>query len=216
MQTGGRFDLVIFDCDGVLVDSEPIVNRVFVEMVAELGYALDYDRTLREFSGGSTALRMRTMEERYHWSPPSDFVEQYHLRIEYALGRDLRPVAGVRAVLDQLKHARCVASNGTPDDIRTRLGHAGLLSAFEPHLFSAVQVPRGKPAPDLFLCAAASMAVVPERCAVIEDSVPGVQAGVAAGMTVFGYSRITPVAALEQAGATGFLAMQDLPALLLT
>jgi phosphoglycolate phosphatase len=208
------FDLIIFDCDGVLIDSEPIVNRVFVEMLGELGYRLDYEATLREFSGAAMRSRLETSQQRFGWSPPAGFVRDFEQRLLDAMRRHLRPVPGVREVLDQLRRPRCVASNGTHDDMRFRLGLTELLEDFEPYLFSASEVARPKPAPDLFLHAAQSMSVAPERCVIIEDSVTGVHAGVEAGMTVFGLARLTPAALLQDAGARVFDRMGDLPKLL--
>jgi phosphoglycolate phosphatase len=208
------FDLIIFDCDGVLIDSEPIVNRVFVEMLGELGYLLDYEATLREFSGAARGTRLKMYQEWFGWTPQADFVQDFERRLVDAMGRHLLPVPGTREVLEQLLIPRCVASNGTHDDMHSRLGLTGLLEAFEPYLFSASDVGQPKPAPDLFLHAARSMGVAPERCAVVEDSVTGVQAGVAAGMAVFGFARHTPARLLRDSGARVFESMVGLPKLL--
>jgi len=207
-------DLIIFDCDGVLVDSEPIVNRVFVEMMAELGFELDYEDILREFSGGSMSTRLQIMQQRLRWSAPPGFEGTFRRRLSEAMRRELRPVEGVAEALAQLRTPWCVASNGSHEDMRARLGLAGLLSQFEPHLFSASEVGRVKPHPDLFLHAARCMGAEPSRCAVIEDSVTGVQAGVQAGMVVYGYARLTLSDALRQAGARVFSKMKELPSLL--
>jgi HAD superfamily hydrolase (TIGR01509 family) len=123
---------------------------------------------------------------------------------------ELRPVPGVREALDRLRWRRCAASNGTPADIRFRLGIAGLLGDFEPHIFSAAELGRPKPASDVFLHAARTMGVSPRRCAVIEDSSAGVRAGLDAGMTVFGFTRLTPPVLLEGANGRLFECMADL------
>jgi HAD superfamily hydrolase (TIGR01509 family) len=209
-----RFDLIIFDCDGVLIDSEPIVNRVFVEMLSELGYALDYEATLREFSGAALSTRLETTQQRLGWSPPAGFVRDFEHRLLDTMRCNLQPVPGIREALNQLRRPWCVASNGAPDDMRFRLGRAELLKDFEPHLFSAIEVARPKPAPDLFLHAARSMGVLPAHCVIIEDSVTGVRAGVEAGMVVFGFARLTPSNLLQGAGARVFERMSDLPKLL--
>jgi len=206
--------LVIFDCDGVLVDSEPIVNRVFVDMLTESGYSLDYEHTLREFSGGTMATRLESTHASLGWVAPDNFAADFDRRLLAAFESELRPVQGIRAVLEHLPGPWCVASNGTPQDIRTRLGLAGLLERFDPRLFSAAEVQRGKPAPDLFLHAASAMGVACDRCVVVEDSVPGVRAGVAAGMTVLGFSALTSSDALCEAGAAVFDNMSLLPSLL--
>jgi len=208
-------DLVIFDCDGVLVDSEPIINRVFVEMMAELGFELDYEDTLREFFGGSMSTRLQIMQQRLRWSAPPGFEGTFRRRLSEAMRRELRPVEGVAEALAQLRTPWCVASNGSHEDMRARLGLAGLLSQFEPHLFSASEVGRVKPHPDLFLHAARCMGAEPSRCAVIEDNVTGVQAGVRAGMAVFGYAWLTAGESLRRAGAKVFAKMDELPSLLM-
>jgi HAD superfamily hydrolase (TIGR01509 family) len=209
-----RFGLIIFDCDGVLVDSEPIVNQLFVDMLSELGYALDYAATLREFSGGTMSTRLAVTSQRLAWSPPSSFVADFNRRLLDAMRRHLRAVPGVPEVLERLPRPWCVVSNGAREDIRFRLEQSGLLDAFEPYLFSSSEVAQPKPAPDVFLHAARCMAAAPENCAVIEDSVTGVRAGARAGMTVFGFARLTSAPQLRQAGACVFEHMSDLPALL--
>lgn len=204
-------DLIIFDNDGVLVDSEPLVNRLFVEMLGELGHPLDYEHTLREFSGGTMAGRLAVIEPRLGWRAPAEFTAEYDRRLRVILERELRPVPGIRPVLSRLSCPWCVASNATLDDVRSRLGWAGLLADVAPPMFSATQVACGKPAPDLFLHAAATMGIPPARCVVVEDSVPGVQAAVAAGMPVLGFARLTSPDALRDAGAEVFDDMALLP-----
>jgi phosphoglycolate phosphatase len=145
------FDLIIFDCDGVLIDSEPIVNRVFVEMLGELGYRLDYEATLREFSGAAMRTRLEASQQRFGWSSCVGFVSDFEERLLHAIRRHLQPVPGVREVLDQVRRPCCVASNGTRDDMRFRLGLAALLEDFELYLFNASEVARPKPAP-VFSC----------------------------------------------------------------
>lgn len=207
-------DLIIFDCDGVLVDSEPIINRVFVQMLAECGHSLDNDRTLREFSGATMADRLAATQQRLGWTPPQDFTASFDRRLARALTRELRPVPGILRVLDRLERPWCVASNGSQEDIKLRLGLAGLLEHFNPRLFSAADVAHGKPAPDLFFHAAASMGTAQDRCVVVEDSVPGVRAAVLAGMTVLGFARLTDPDILREAGAIVFDDMSSLPGLL--
>jgi HAD superfamily hydrolase (TIGR01509 family) len=204
-------DLIIFDSDGVLVDSEPIINRVFVQLLAECGHSLDYELTVREFSGATMADRLATMRQRLHWTPPPDFKAEFDRRLLDALEQELRPVPGVVPVLDSLECPWCVASNGSHHDISTRLRLAGLLERFNPRLFSAADVAHAKPAPDLFLHAATAMGAAPDRCAVVEDSARGVQAGVSAGMTVFGFARLISPDVLRTAGAIVFEDMARLP-----
>jgi len=206
--------LLIFDCDGVLVDSEPIVHRVFVEMLAEHGFELGFDETLREFAGSSMSNRLTTIEERLGWSVPADFTVSFDHRLAESLRQHLRPVPGVVEVVAQVGRPRCVASNGSHADMRARLSLAGLLDQFDPHLFSASEVAQAKPHPDLFLIAAEQMGVAASRCAVVEDSLAGVQAGVRAGMRVFGYVGLTDGRMLQEAGAVVFGHMSELPGLL--
>jgi HAD superfamily hydrolase (TIGR01509 family) len=142
-------------------------------------------------------------------------VDDWRRRTLDAFGRELRAVDGVEAVLDGLKAPFCVASSGEPARMRFTLGMTGLLPRFEGRMFSAVEVPRGKPAPDLFLHAARRMGAAPARCAVVEDTAVGVRAGAAAGMTVFGYAVMSDPDALRAAGAAHvFGDMRELPDLL--
>jgi len=207
--------VVIFDCDGVLVDSEPIANRVFSQMLAEQGLVLDDAQMDELFLGRTMAHCLALVADRLGRSLPDDFEAGHDRRLFDALAAELTPVPGVVKVLDRLALPYCVASNGGPEKMRFSLGQVGLLSRLEGRLFSAAHVARGKPAPDLFLHAARCMDVEPAACVVIEDSPAGVAAGVAAGMTVFGFAARTPAARLHEAGAHRvFTVMDELPALL--
>ena len=215
-----RFELVIFDNDGVLVDSEVLANTVLAGVLAGAGLEYSVERCMAEFVGSSLA-RVRGLVEAGSGRPlPAGFEDDYHRHLFSRFAGELRPVTRVAGVLDALRSAGaavCVASSGTPERIALALRTTGLDSYFGGRVFSASdpQVARGKPAPDLFLHAAASMGVEPARCAVIEDSVPGVEAAVAAGMTVFAYAERTPAGCL--AGASRVVtAMADLVPLLLT
>ncbi len=212
--------LVIFDCDGVLVDSELIASRQLAAFLTELGRPTSAQECRDNFTGMS----IRSVGEHVHrdWglALPSDFVEQLRLRDREAFANELQAIPGVKAVLNDLKRAQlpfCVASSGTPEKIEHSLTVTGLLEHFNSHLFSAVQVTHGKPAPDLFELAAYEMGIPPQDCIVVEDAPPGVQGGVAAGMTVLGFSggshctKETPKA-LRKAGAHDIIAkMSDLP-----
>jgi len=159
-----QFDLIIFDCDGVLVDSEPIVNRVFVEMLAESGFKLDYEETLREFAGSSMSARLQATQQRFGWEVPEDFVSLFDARLSEAMENELQPVPGVAEVLSKLTAPRCIASNGTWQDVSFRLETAGLAGLLKGNVFSASEVSHGKPAPDLFIYAAKRMGTEPSRC----------------------------------------------------
>jgi HAD superfamily hydrolase (TIGR01509 family) len=210
-----QFALVIFDCDGVLVDSEVITSRVFTKMLNELGIVVATDEVFETFVGKSMAQCLEIIAGLLGREVSEDFVRQYHLRTTAALKSELKAVAGIEAVLETLPMPYCVASNGTREKMQTTLGITGLLPNFKDKLFSVSEVARGKPFPDVFLYAAGKSGVAPSACAVIEDTSTGVAAGVAAGMTVFGYCAHTPAHRLIDAGAhRTFDRMSDLPGLL--
>jgi len=199
-----RYDLVIFDNDGVLVDSEPISNRHLAAYLTELGHPTSYEDSIRDYMGSAMHRIHDLVLERTGRRLPEDFDDVFHARVFAAFERELQPVAGVSGVLEKLAAdgvPYCVASSGSHE--RIRVGHqaAGLDRWFEEgRIFSSEDVGRGKPAPDLFLHAAERMGVEPTRCVVVEDSPLGLQAGVAAGMEVYGFTAMTPVDKL--AGAT--------------
>nr|WSX50501.1 HAD family hydrolase [Streptomyces sp. NBC_00974] len=211
------YDLVIFDNDGVLVDSEPIANSILAGYLTELGHPTSYEESLRDYMGAAVHRVHDLVTERTGQALPADFDATLHARTFAAFERELKPVPGVEDVLAALVEtgtAYCLASSGIHE--RIRVGHraARLDEWFEEEwIFSAEDVGRGKPAPDLFLHAAERMGVAPARCVVIEDSPLGIQAAVAAGMDVFGYTAMMPADRLP--GATGYFGdMNQLAALL--
>jgi HAD superfamily hydrolase (TIGR01509 family) len=204
--------LVIFDCDGVLVDSEPISNRILAERLTAIGLPTTTEESIRDYMGRSWASCEALIEQRLGRPLPEGFADGYHEELYAALRSRVEPVAGVVAALDAIAAPVCVASSGSHEKIRTSLGTTGLLERFEGRIFSATDVEHGKPAPDLFLHAAAAMGFAPADCVVVEDAPAGVAAARAAGMTVLGYAALTPPEALE--GATVFGSMAELPALL--
>ena len=210
-----RFDLVIFDCDGVVVDSERIVHEIFGHFIRSLGANLDAARMNELFLGRRLDDCLAIVEGITGRPAPLDALDRYRAERDRVLRERVRPVDGVREVLESLTVPYCIASSGDHAKMRTTLGATGLLPLFEGRLFSATEVERGKPAPDVFLLAAERMGAAPERTAVIEDSVNGVLAGCAAGMTVFGYAGLVPAADLAGARAfRTFTRMCELPALL--
>jgi HAD superfamily hydrolase (TIGR01509 family) len=210
-----RFDLVIFDCDGVVVDSERIVHEVFGEFIRSLGADLDAARMNELFLGRRLNDCLVIVEGITGRPTPPDALERYRDRRDRVLLERIQPIAGVREVLETLTVPYCIASSGDHAKMRTTLGATGLLPLFEGRLYSATEVARGKPAPDVFLLAAQRMGAAPARTAVIEDSVNGVLAGCAAGMTVFGFAGLVPAFDLAAAGAARtFTRMRELPALL--
>ena len=207
--------LVIFDCDGVLVDSEPIANRVLRQLLGEQGLMLTPEAMAERFVGRSMAACLAQASALLGRALPADFEAQHDRRLFAALAAELAPVPGVTRVLDGLGLPYCVASNGSPAKLRFSLAKVGLLPRFGDRLFSAAEVARAKPAPDLFLHAAQRMGVAPATCVVVEDTPTGVAAGVAAGMTVLGFAAALPAARLHAAGAHRVFAdMCELPALL--
>ncbi|WBO64654.1 HAD family hydrolase [Streptomyces camelliae] len=198
-----RYDLVIFDNDGVLVDSEPISNRHLAAYLTELGHPTSYEDSIRDYMGSAMHRIHELVLERTGQRLPDDFDDVFHARVFAAFERELEPVAGVTGVLEKLAGdgvPYCVASSGS--HARIRVGHrtTGLDRWFEEErIFSSEDVGRGKPWPDLFLYAAERMGVAPERCVVVEDSPLGVRAAVAAGMDVCGFTAMTPAGKLAGA-----------------
>ncbi|MEV8428864.1 HAD family hydrolase [Streptomyces sp. HUAS 31] len=212
-----RYDLVIFDNDGVLVDSEPISNRLLAAYLTELGHPTSYEDSIRDYMGSAMHRIHDLVLERTGERLPEDFDDVFHARVFAAFERELKAVPGAVDVLEKLGAdgvPYCVASSGSHE--RIRVGHrtTGLDRYFdEGRVFSSQDVGRGKPAPDLFLHAAERMGVAPARCLVVEDSPLGVRAAVAAGMDVYGFTAMTPAARL--AGATQlFSDMRELADLL--
>ncbi|GAA2923673.1 HAD family hydrolase [Streptomyces mexicanus] len=213
-----RYDLVIFDNDGVLVDSEPVSNRLLAEYLTELGHPTSYEDSIRDYMGSAMHRVHDLVLERTGKRLPDDFDDVFHARVFAAFERELKPVPGIVAVLEKLAAdgtPYCVASSGSHE--RIRVGHraTGLDRWFDDaRIFSSQDVGRGKPAPDLFLHAARRMGVEPARCVVVEDSPLGVQAAVAAGMDVLGFTAMTPAGRLTGA-AHLFATMEELPDLLI-
>lgn len=205
--TSMRPELVIFDCDGVLVDSEPIANRVLASLLTECGLPTTTAQAMEWFIGHAMPGVVHIAETRLGRALPADFLDQLQARSDIAFRRELRPVEGVVELLDDLTIPACVASNGPTAKMRASLGAVGLLPRFERKLFSAEQVPRPKPAADLFLYAAAAMKASPERCIVVEDGAFGVRAAVSAGMLALGFASRNHDAALREAGAEVFSSM---------
>ena len=185
--TASRFDLVIFDCDGVLVDSEPIINRAHSQVLAACGYPIAEMALVDRFCGMSDPEMLGIIERERGSALPGSYAERVGAIIEEGFQRSLIAIPGVVDALDSLPGPVCVASSSAPEQLRRKLELTGLLASFGESLFSASMVRRGKPAPDLFLYAAARMGVAPERCLVIEDSPAGIEAARAAGMTAIGF-----------------------------
>lgn len=182
------FDLVIFDCDGVLIDSEIISARMLVEELARLGVRIDLAYVARHFLGRSYPTVMAQIRREFGLDLPPAFEDQYRERLLEEFRRDLRVMPGVKQVLDQLTVPFCVATSSSPRRAAMSLELTGLRDRVGDRLYTASQVENGKPAPDLFLFAAAQMGTDPNRALVIEDSLTGLRAGLAAGMTVWHFT----------------------------
>jgi HAD superfamily hydrolase (TIGR01509 family) len=209
------FDLVIFDCDGVLVDSERIAVRVDVEVFGRLGWTVTEADVIERFVGRSDADMVAEIEAQLGRRLEPGWDDEFVPLYRDALAAELEPVDGIVEALDAIATPTCVASSGPHERIRYTLGLTGLIDRFDGRIFSATDVPNGKPAPDLFLHAAAALGADPARCAVIEDSRYGVEAARAAGMRAFGYAGgLTPAERLSGPATTVFADMRELPALL--
>jgi HAD superfamily hydrolase (TIGR01509 family) len=218
-----RFDAVLFDCDGVLVDSEPITNGVLRDMLEELGWVLSADECMRLFVGKAVKDEAALIEARTGRPVTDDWLAAFRHRRNEGLERELRAIRNVHAAVAHVHETvsgRIACCSGADRfKVELQLAKCGLMPFFEGRIFSGHEMPRSKPAPDVYLAAMALLAARPGACAVVEDTVTGVTAGVAAGATVFGYSppeagHDAP-AALRAAGAAHiFTDMADLPGLL--
>lgn len=210
-----RVDLIIFDCDGVLVDSERLSHQVLVDLLAEHGVVMSLDVAVERFIGSSTDGFLHKVSALLGGTLPEGFLATFRQRSVQAFQTGLTVVPGVPEMLDALTLPCCVASNGHHDKMRFTLAHTGLAPRFQGRVFSADDVANPKPAPDLFLHAARMLGAEPARCVVVEDSPTGVQAARAAGMRVLGHAGLTPAQRLLDAGAHAvFDDMRRLPKLL--
>ncbi|CAM5431118.1 hydrolase [Streptomyces spiroverticillatus] len=211
-------ELVVFDCDGVLVDSERIAVRLHVSIGAELGWPLTEEQVMEEFVGRSSLSIGERIADRLGTETAAVWGDRFDLLHREAVDSELVPVDGILEALDALRTRglpMCVASSGSHEKMRHTLGRTGIHPYFTDRVFSATEVARGKPAPDLFLHAARQLGVAPEACVVVEDSRYGVQAARAAGMRALGYAGgLTPAEWLEGPDTVVFDDMRKLPVLL--
>ncbi len=207
--------LVIFDCDGVLVDSEPIAVRIDLLMLAQFGLRLSEAEVIERFVGRSPEVMLAAIEAQLGHRLPENWEDRFDQLRRDAFEAGLRTVEGIEDALERIPQLTCVASSSGHESLRYKLGLTGLYERFQGRIFSASEVASGKPAPDLFLHAARQMGVSPLSCMVIEDSRYGVQAARAANMDVFAYAGgLTPAHALEGPRTTTFDDMRKLPELL--
>jgi len=207
--------LVIFDCDGVLVDTERIAVKIDVVVLGKLGWTMTEAEVIERFMGRSDEEMTREIEAHLGRRLPASWEEPFRHLYREAFAAELTPVPGIVEALDAIAIPTCVASSGTHEKIRYTLGLTGLYERFAGRIFSVSEVARGKPAPDLFLHAAQRLGVPPAGCAVVEDSPYGIKAARAAGMRAFGYAGgLAPRRALEGHETIVFDDMRELPRLI--
>lgn len=214
-----KFEAVLFDCDGVLVDSEPITNRVLREMLGELGWQLTQDECMRQFVGKSLKEELAIIAVETGRPVDDAWLSGFQLRRNAALMAELTPIPNIHEAVHHIHahhDARIACASGADRvKVEMQLRRVGLMDYFDGRIFSGYETPRSKPFPDVYLAAARALKVDSRRCAVVEDTVTGVAAGVAAGATVFGYLPQGDGSALRAAGAVEvFSDMVDLPLLM--
>jgi len=205
---------ILFDCDGTLVDSENITNRVVANMAGELGISMTLREAQIKFGGKTLDAVIYGMKEMSGKDIPADWLPRLVKEVSKAYETDLQPMEGIKKLLDSIDIPICVASNGEPRHVKGSLMLTGLKGYFNENVFTASEVNRPKPAPDLFLHAAQKMGFKPKDCVVIEDSIPGVTAAVNANIKVYGLVKLCSAEELESAGAIPFKTMNELSELL--
>ncbi|TDY11626.1 HAD family hydrolase [Meridianimaribacter flavus] len=205
-----KYKCIIFDCDGVLVDSEPIGNQVLVDMANGYGADIDLDYAFKHFKGGSIYTCRDKIQALVNQPLSQGFIAEYRRRSYNAFKEQIQPVEGVKEVIESLSIPFCVASSGPTEKIRLNLELTGLLPYFEDNIFSCYTIEKWKPEPDVFIWAAKTMGFKPEDCVVIEDSLTGIQAAKAGGFDVFGFTAHDYNNELEAEATTTFNSMEKL------
>jgi len=205
-----KYKCIIFDCDGVLVDSEPIANAVLVEMANDYGANIDLEYAMTHFKGGSMQGCVDKISKLVKEPLPDHFIETYRKRSFVAFKNDVKPVEGVKNVLDNLDIPFCVASSGPVEKIRFNLELTGLLPYFENRIFSCYTINKWKPNPAVFLWAADIMGFKPKDCLIIEDSLTGIKAAKNGGFDVYGFTAHDYNNELENLATRTFNDMNDL------
>lgn len=205
-----KYKCIIFDCDGVLVDSEPIGNQVLVDMANSYGADIDLDYAFKHFKGGSIYTCRDKIQALVNQPLSQDFIAEYRRRSYSAFKEQIQPVEGVKEVIESLSIPFCVASSGPTEKIRLNLELTGLLPYFEDNIFSCYTIEKWKPEPDVFIWAAKTMGFKPEDCVVIEDSLTGIQAAKAGGFDVFGFTAHDYNNELEAEATTTFNSIEKL------
>ncbi|WP_299115321.1 HAD family phosphatase [uncultured Winogradskyella sp.] len=209
-----KYKCIIFDCDGVLVDSESIGNQILVDMANELGANINLDYGFEHFKGNALSVVANHVSKLINKPLPNNFIEEYRRRSYQAFKENISPVENIEHVLQNLRIPFCVASSGPEEKIRLNLSLTGLLSYFEDKIFSCYTIQKWKPEPDIFLLAAKTMNFLPKECLVIEDSITGVEAAKKGGFTVFAYTAHDYNDELSKIADKTFVNMLNLPCLL--
>lgn len=209
-----KYKCIIFDCDGILVDSEGISDAVLIEMAKEVGVQIDINYIKHHFAGRSLKYIFKCIEEQIEGELPNDFEQDYRTRTFNRFKTDLQPIEGIHNLLNQINIPICVASSGPPNKIELNLTTTKLLDQFKGCIYSSYDIGVWKPNPDIFEHATKQMGFKPEECTVIEDSLAGVKAGVAGGFDVFALAHDGNEKVLREAGATVFSHMDELLSLL--
>lgn len=209
-----NYKCIIFDCDGVLVDSETISAKIFQKMAAELGFNLNFKTAVENFAGTSMTENLKFIENNIKGSLPEGFEQDFRNRTFEAFKTDLKPIYGIHDLIDKVKVPFCVASSGPVSKIRLNLTTTNLIDKFEGRIFSSYDIKSWKPEPGIFLHAAKEMGFTPEECIVIEDSQAGVKAAVSGGFRVFALGNKKDQKAFEELGASVFFGMRELESIL--
>jgi HAD superfamily hydrolase (TIGR01509 family) len=207
-------ECIIFDCDGVLVDSEVINNRTLLEMTAEFGVTMNLTEAVEAFSGIRLKEAIKTLQQRATRPFPESLEQDFRARTYEIFKKEMQAVPGVKKVLEGLTVPFCVASSGPVEKIKLNLTVTGLIGYFENRIFSGYDINSWKPDPGIFLYAAEKMGFAPAVCAVVEDSKAGITAAVRGGFTPYGYAKPFNAKVLEKEGAKVFYNMSELPGLL--
>lgn len=209
-----KYKCIIFDCDGVLVDSEAISAKIFREMVAELGVEIDFETVLEQITGTSMTENLKYFSEKINGEFPKDFESEFRKRSYEAFKTDLQPIKGIHDLLEKINVPVGVASSGPVEKIKLNLTTTKLIDYFGDNIFSCYEIGSWKPEPEIYLHAAKKMGFKPGECAVIEDSLAGVQSAKAGGFNVFGFANDKNETAFKELGATVFFSMAKLGSLL--
>ena len=208
------YKCIIFDSDGVLVDSETLSAKVFQEMALELGFQMEFDAAVEQFAGTSMKENLKFIQENIPVPMPENFEKEFRSRTYEVFKKELKAVPGIKDLIAKLQVPFCVASSGPVEKIRLNLGLVGLLEQFEGRIYSSYEIGKWKPDPGIFQHAAAEMGYKPEECLVIEDSAAGIKAAISGGFMVFALARKNRKEHFEQLGAVVFEDMKELEKLL--